>query len=516
MGFSKTGNRRWLLVFAGAWLVQALSNGYYLLFFPVLIVFWLLWFVDWRRAPARGATLVAAWALASLPLVPVLIRYASVQRSLGLVRTPEEMTFFSAKPGSFLNAPGMLAVWPSSAALTTEEFLFPGLMTLLLVIGGTMAVAVRHRSTPDPADRAEVRSRSPFVFYSAAAIVMWALAFGPAEPGSGLRSLLHPYTLLTFLPGFGGLRVPARFAMLATLCISVAAGVGFALAAPSDSRRRSLAAMFAVGGLLLDGWTRPMPLLPPPGRVMVPAARDAVRLDLPTDEGSINVAAMYRQTEHGRAIVNGYSGHTPPHYAILSIALRRKDPSVISELARGRPLLISVNQALDADGSMQDLVRGLPGIEPQGGSSGGALFFLPAGPASRTAPTGEALAATIRDSGRDAIDLDLGQPKLVRTIGFDLRWRYRELEPRIAIETSLDGQHWLTAWEDWTGGPAMAAALEDPLETPVRLTIPDVTARYVRVHPSRLGCDASSGRMGRNDRFSFPASSFQQSAIRQR
>jgi hypothetical protein len=29
----------------------------------------------------------------------------------------------------------------------------------------------------------------------------------------------------------------------------------------------------------------------------------------------------------------------------------------------------------------------------------------------------------------------------------------------------------------------MAAALVDPLETPVRLTIPDVTARYVRVHP---------------------------------
>jgi hypothetical protein len=482
-GYIETGNRRWLPLFAAAWLVQALSNGYYLLFFPVLLVLWLAWFVDWRRAPSRGVTVVATWALASLPLVPILMRYASVQRSLGLVRTPEEVTFFSAKAGSFLNAPGMLAVWPSSAALTSEEFLFPGLMTLLLVIGGTVAVSVRHRSTPDPADGADVRSRSALVFYAAAAIVMWALAFGPAEAGSGLRSLLHPYTLLTFLPGFEGLRVPARFAMLATLCISVAAGVGFALAAPSDPRRRSLAAAFAVGGLLVDGWTRPMPLVPPPGRVMIPAARDAVRLDLPADEGSINVAAMYRQTEHGRAIVNGYSGHIPPHYAILSIALRHKDPSVITELARRRPLLISVNQALDADGNMQDLVRGLPGVEPQGGSSGGALFFLPALPASRTAPTGEALPASIRDSGRDAIDLDLGQPKLVRTIGFDLRWRYRELEPRIAIETSLDGQHWLTAWEDWTGGPAMAASLVDPLATPVRLTIPDVTARYVRVHP---------------------------------
>lgn len=482
-GYVETGDRRWLPLFAGAWLVQALSNGYYLLFFPVLMVLWLAWFVDWRRGSSRGITLIGTWALASLPLVPILIKYASVQRSLGLVRTPGEMTLFSAKAGSFLNASGMLAVWPSSSALTTEEFLFPGLMPLLLAIGGFVAVSAHARSKPDPADGAGVRRRSAFVFYSATAIIMWALAFGPAESGSGFRGLLHPYTLLTFLPGFEGLRVPARFAMLATLCISVAAGLGFALIVPSDHRRRSLAAAFIVAGLLLDGWIRPMPLVPPPGRVMIAAARDAVLLDLPADEGSINVAAMYRQTEHGRAIVNGYSGHTPPHYTILSLALRRKDPSVISELARGRTLLISVNQTLDTDGSLQGLVRELPGIEPQGASSGGALFVLPAQPVSRTAPTGGAWPASVSDSGRDAIELDLGQPKVVRTIGFDLRWHYRELDPRIAIETSMDGQHWLTVWEDWTGGPAMAGSLTDPLATPVRLTIPDVTARYVRVHP---------------------------------
>ena len=32
-----TGARRWLVVFGLAWLLQALSNGYFLLFFPVLI-----------------------------------------------------------------------------------------------------------------------------------------------------------------------------------------------------------------------------------------------------------------------------------------------------------------------------------------------------------------------------------------------------------------------------------------------------------------------------------------------
>ena len=482
-GFLQTGNRRWLPLFAGAWLVQALSNGYYLLFFPVLIVLWLAWFVDWRRAPGRGLMLVGAWALASLPLLPLLIKYTTVQRYLGLVRTPGEMALFSAKPGSFLNAPGMLAVWPSARALTTEEFLFPGLMPILLTTAGLAALAMTARSKAASTPGTEASTRSVVVFYGAAAVIMWALALGPAPISSGLSSLFHPYTLLTFLPGFEGIRVPARFAMLATLCISVSAGLGFVLIAPAVRHRRALAAAFVLAGLLVDGWMRAMPLLPPPGRVMLPDDRDAVLLDLPADEGSINVAAMYRQTEHGRAIVNGYSGHTPPHYVILSLALRRRDPSVISELARGRSLLISVNTAWDSDGALQDLVRGLPGIEPRGGSSGGALFTLPAAPGSRVAPTGEAWPATVRDSGRDTLEIDLGQSRVIRTIGFALRWRYRELDSRIDIETSTDAEQWQTVWEDWTGGPALAASLEDPLETPVRLTVPDVTARYVRVHP---------------------------------
>jgi len=478
--FIETGDRRWLPLFAGAWLVQALSNGYYLLFFPVLIVLWLAWFVDWRRAPSRGLALTTVWAVASLPLLPILIKYASVQRGLGLVRTPAEMTTFSAKPGSFLNASSLLAVWPSSTPLTAEEYLFPGLVPILLTIGGLAAVAIGARSNV----RTSQSVRSAFLFYCAAAVIMWALALGPAPPASGLSRIVHPYSLLTFLPGFDGLRVPARFAMLATLCVSIAAGLGFALIAPVNRHPRSLVAALIVAGLLLDGWTRAMPLVPPPGRVRLPGDREAVLVDLPLDEGSINVAAMYRQTEHGQSIVNGYSGHTPPHYAILSIALRQQDPSVITELARGHSLLITVNHALDSDGTLQALVRGLPGIEPRGGSSGGALFMLPALPSSRAAPTGDPWPASIREAGRGVIELDLGQPRVVRTLGFALRWHYRELSTRIVVETSVDGREWARAWEDWTGAPALAASLVDPLETPVRLTIPDVTARYVRMYPA--------------------------------
>ena len=489
-GYVDDGKQRWLGVFAAAWLLQSLSNGYYLLFFPILILLWLAWFVDWKRAPARGLVLVGTWAGSSLLLIPVLAKYASVQRGLGLVRTPGEMALFSAKSASFFNASGMLAFWPASVTLTTEEFLFPGVMVLVLVIAGCLTAAFQSRRGrvvgtvvgTDGAGRGN-SSRSTLVFYAGAAAIMWALAFGPASPDSGAVAWLRPYTLLTHLPGFDALRVPARFAMLATLCIATAAGLAFARIAPTGRRLRWLASAVAIGGLIIDGWLRAMPLATPPGRVILPDIPQALVLELPANEGATDVGAMYRQTVHGRPIANGYSGHTPPHYMILSLALGRGDPSVLTQLARGRPLVILVNQAADPRGALQRLVNDVPGIEARGGSSGGTIFVFPALPGARVAPVGEAWPASVRDSGRGEIEIDLGGPRVVRTIGFPLRWHYRDLDRRIAIDASADGVNWSSIWEDWTGGPALAAPIVDPLEVPVRLTIPDLTVRYVRLHP---------------------------------
>ena len=75
------------------------SNGYFLLFFPVLVVAWLAWFVDWRKAPGRGLAIVTAWVIASLPLLPVLLKYREVHERLGLTRKVAEIREFSADTG---------------------------------------------------------------------------------------------------------------------------------------------------------------------------------------------------------------------------------------------------------------------------------------------------------------------------------------------------------------------------------------------------------------------------------
>jgi hypothetical protein len=286
------------------------------------------------------------------------------------------------------------------------------------------------------------------------------------------------------VPGYDALRVPARFAMLATLCIAVASGLAFARLAPAGRNRFRLFAAVVLIGLAIDGWMRPMPLAMPPGRVELPDIRGAAVLELPLNEGAVDTAAMYRGITHHRPLINGYSGHTPPHYAILSIALRRRDPSVMTELARGRPLIILVNPAYDWGDHLRHLVESLPGIVARGGSSGGMVYVLPAVATARVATPGEQWPVSARTVEGFAVTLDLGTTRVVRIVGFALRWHFGELDPRIRIEASEDRIVWKKVWEEWTGGPALSAALEDPRGAPVRLTLPDVRMRYVRVYPA--------------------------------
>jgi hypothetical protein len=128
-------------------------------------------------------------------------------------------------------------------------------------------------------------------------------------------------------------------------------------------------------------------------------------------------------------------------------------------------------------------VRGQPGIERHQVTGAGEVYVLPPTPQERQAARGALWQATVDDSagGRR---IDLGGVRTIRTIEFPMRDRYVSLYTRMAFETSVDGTGWTTAWEDWTGGPAVAAALRDAREAPVRITLADVSARYLRFGPA--------------------------------
>jgi hypothetical protein len=474
--------RRWLVVCGGAWLLQGLSNGYYLLFAPVLTVLWIAWFPRWRRDTRSGLELAAAWGTASLLFVPFLLKYREVHGALGLTRPAEEIVKFSAQPASFLNAPSMLAFWSPRNPLAAEDFLFPGITVIVVILAA--ATVYPARRTP----LTVFSERSALFFYTVSALVLATLTFGPGEPDSGATQWLRPYYWLTLLPGFDSLRVPSRFAMLSALCLAVAAGLGMAtLQAALVGKRFARAGLMTavMAGLVVDGWMKPIPLQLPPGRQIlrdVPA--NAAVLEVPPDEVLINVFAMYRALYHRRPLINGYSGHVPPHYDILGQSLRRGDPSAVLELARGRPLAIIVSDRYDSGGEFRAMVESLPGVTRTGSGSAGAVYLLPAKPRERVSASGLPMPMQATTLPRAHVVFDLGESRTVRTIEFPLRWHYPELGGRLEVEASRDGVTWQVVSQEWTAGRALAGALEDPRVVPFRLPLADITTRYLRIHPA--------------------------------
>jgi hypothetical protein len=472
------GRRRWLVWFGVAWLLQALSNGYYLLFWPALIVPWLLWFTPWRTAARRGVMLGAAWAIASLPLLPALWKYHQVHSALGLARSLGDIRQFSATWSSFLNPPAMLRWWPSVAGRSQEDYLFPGLTVAVLTVAGLGVAVYRWRRNLHDA------RIHALVFYSLAAVLMAALAMGPGGQPDGPPSLLRPYSWLLSLPGYDGLRVPSRFAMLTALCLSISAGL--ALAALTRARAFATAiAIVACAGAVVDSFLEPVPIATPPPRIALDQVPpDAMVIEIPVDDLHVSVGAMYRSINHRHSLINGYTGHIPPHYAILGLALRRGDTSVLTSMARLAPLAIVVNPAADQDGDFRKMIEEIRGVSLLNVSAAGPIFLLPRQPppppAAATVPV--SCSAQILDARR--VQLDCSGSRTINGIGFALRGRYRNLAERMLVEASDDGNEWREVWRGWTGEFALEGALVDPLVAPVRIPIPETHARLLRIYPA--------------------------------
>jgi hypothetical protein len=437
---------------------------------------WIGWFGIARRRWRQVAAIATACLIASLTLLPTVLEYRSVHGALGLTRGRTEIMRFSAKPGSFLNPPRMLAFWPPRDVPTVEDFLFPGATMTAVVIGGLGFIAWSRK-------RAAPHQRSTFLFYVVAAVFMAALTFGPAAPGAGALGWLRPYEWLVHLPGFSGLRVPVRFAMLMALCLAVAGGLALEMILPAPRSRRLLVATAIAVGIGIDGFMKPVGVTAPPGRVDLPDVPAATVLELPPDDTTVTVGAMFRSIAHGRPLINGYSGYIPTHYGILCQSLRRNDPSAVIELARGRTLLIIISERRDRSGYFRRLIESIPGIERGDMSGAGIWYVLRAQPRDRRPQGGTAHTYTYTTLPRSHVVLDFGAPRVVRSLEFALRDRWREFGGRFAIEASNDGSIWQTVWEGRTGGPAIAAALEDQRRVPVQLVLSDITTRYMRLHP---------------------------------
>ena len=125
----------WLALFAVSWMMQAAANGYFLVFFSVLVGFWVLGFVLTQRRWRDAAMISAAAIVASLPLIPILLRFVEAHARNGLSRAPVEIVRGSADISSVLCAEPSLDVWGRLGAGVCggERRLFPGLAIIALI-----------------------------------------------------------------------------------------------------------------------------------------------------------------------------------------------------------------------------------------------------------------------------------------------------------------------------------------------------------------------------------------------
>jgi hypothetical protein len=459
--YYEEGRARWLLVAGMAWLLQGLTNGYFLLFLPVLVGMWMLWFTrgaEIRRAARTGVAL----ALATAATVPFLLHYLAVHTAQGLSRNLAEMRGYSAYPGAFLSATPLLRFWHTAEPRTSEQYLFPGVTALALVLAGLIAARRDRR----------------FQFYAGAAFVMAALSFGPAEDPRSLAILWHPYSWLTWLPGFSGLRVPTRMYMLAVLCLAIAAGIAFAHL-QQRVRRRNVLAAIVLAGLVADGAIAGMPLGFPPGQLAL-EARNARVLALPFEEGRVSVFAMYQSMSHRLPVVNGYAGYVPSSADVITWALRQNDPSILTELRRGHPLYVVVattDQAERWTAFMDAQPAQFTGIQ-----AGGGVYLMPPAPYAREVRPGTAVPDASITANAGWLIADLHTVHAVRGLELRTDGHFGLLPRDLVVSVSVDGAQWTTAFDDRPGGVTLLGALSSPRAIPIRLDLADRAARYVRVN----------------------------------
>jgi hypothetical protein len=183
-----------------------------------------------------------------------------------------------------------------------------------------------------------MRARGFFVL--ALFIAVWlSLGVSPQTLGRPLNLTGIYAALYEYVPGFDGLRVPARFAMVAVLMLAVLGGYG----AAAFSRWRWATPTFAVLtiALLTESMVRPFPIngigtlrdyATPEPRIYRPArapavyqrlARepDVVLAELPMGQPDYDIRAMFYSVVHHGKLLNGYSGFFPQHYGLLALAL---------------------------------------------------------------------------------------------------------------------------------------------------------------------------------------------------
>jgi len=304
-----SGSRRALAAFAAAFVLQAWCNGYFLFFFAIAAAVVIGIELAWPRLPRPRIVVDLAVASAAIgaALAPFAWMYIRVQRERHLDRDLDDLVNFSARISDYfkISAGG----WSWGGLLTAggpERQLFLGVVPMAFA-AVALVLAVRSRDG----------WRRQALTYAAVTLVTLWVSLGP---GAWWR----PYDLLyDLVPGFSGMRVPARLATVVDLGLVVLAAAGAAQVFARLPRTVALATtavlslVIAVEGRLVAS----IDPFPPIQRNLDRAAYEWLRASPPGAAIELQIAQqndfhpftliyMFNTLLHRHPIVNGYTGWT--------------------------------------------------------------------------------------------------------------------------------------------------------------------------------------------------------------
>ena len=306
-------------------------------------------------------SLAQAWPKSEGLLFPGLTIVALAAIGLRYKEATAENAEHAGQRGSlrFLRAPRLLLLVAATALVITLLLGFsirlPGLkITSLSRVLAVCAIAGAVRLAASRESRESWRRwlLSPAGIFAAITLFALIMSFGP-----DIRAMGRPVTTINLyalfydhVPGFDGVRVPARYGMVVAFGLAALAALGVATIdgdRPRGGPRRHAPAAAIAGTLILvEAFAVPIPINQnstdytqaglvalPPSVAIGPAAPEvyrfatqlpasAVLIELPLGEPAFDVRYMFYSTLHWRRLVNGYSGGAPSPYEMLTESLK--------------------------------------------------------------------------------------------------------------------------------------------------------------------------------------------------
>jgi len=307
-------------------LLQLLSCNYLGIMFVIAVGVLLLGLFLLKRKEFGISGLikcVLTLSAVGLLFLPFAAPYVKVQKEHDFRRSWEDLKIYSAKAENYLGVSGNHKLYPQALKEKgkPERRLFFGFWIFGLAL-------------------------LPFFFkdkkgdkikwiYGAILFLAFLLSMGSQSKILGVSLNGWPYRFFyDWMPGFDGMRVPARFGLIVGLALAVLGGMGVAsLLARLKKRGVALGITCIVAlGIVADGWCAPLHFIyfeasPPPVHIWLKQQEDVEAIVyLPAYSGKSTHREMnytYWSTHNWKKMVNGYSGFFPPGLDELKLRLRQ-------------------------------------------------------------------------------------------------------------------------------------------------------------------------------------------------